>query len=514
MGVMLLVFTPCMYCNVSDAWMIPSKWRRAAIGAAGMYVELMLASLCAFLWWFSEPGLVNHLCLNVMFVSSVSTLVFNANPLMRFDGYYILSDLLEIPNLRQKSAAVIQRKLGAWLLGLRERPDPFFPARRRWLFAAYSIASCVYGWLISLSIFWFLYRVLQPYGLKLFGQALGLAMIVSLFVVPLVRLVRYLLEPARPQDVNKMRAIISMGVISAIFAAALAVPLPYYVAATFEVQPRDAASVYVEAPGHLDNVVLQSSAVAAGQTIAELTDTDARLVGQRLLGRQAELVARIESIRQRAHTDDAALLELAQTEEALAALNKQIVRLREDHAKLTIRAPRGGVIIPAPSRPDPERNRLQLASWSGRPLDARNVGSYLEAGTLVCRIAQPGEMEAILAIDQSELDVVRPGQHVDLFVTSQPGKKRPGRISAIAEQNMAASPARLAARVGGQLATRTDEAGIERPLSVVYQASVPIDDPSGRTIVGGTGIARIHAGYQPLAYRLWRAACRTFHFEM
>ena len=131
MGVMLLVVTPCLYCNVSDAWMIPSKWRRAAIGAAGMYVELILASLATFLWWFSEPGLVNHLCLNVMFVCSVSTLLFNANPLMRFDGYYILADLLEIPNLRQKSAAVIQRKLGAWLLGLRERHDPFLPPRQQ-----------------------------------------------------------------------------------------------------------------------------------------------------------------------------------------------------------------------------------------------------------------------------------------------------------------------------------------------------------------------------------------------
>ena len=106
----------------------------------------------------------------------MSTLVFNANPLMRFDGYFILADLLEIPNLRQKAQAVIQRKLGAWLLGLRERPDPFLPTRHQWLFAAYSLASAVYMWLVSLSIFWFLYRVLEPYGLKIVGQMLGLAM--------------------------------------------------------------------------------------------------------------------------------------------------------------------------------------------------------------------------------------------------------------------------------------------------------------------------------------------------
>ncbi|MEO0530755.1 MAG: hemolysin D, partial [Planctomycetota bacterium] len=93
MGVMLLVLTPCLYCNVSDSWMLPNKWHRAAIGAAGMYVEVVLASICTFIWWFTEPGLLHYTCLNIMFVSSVSTILFNANPLLRYDGYYIMSDL-------------------------------------------------------------------------------------------------------------------------------------------------------------------------------------------------------------------------------------------------------------------------------------------------------------------------------------------------------------------------------------------------------------------------------------
>ena len=128
LGVMVLVLTPCLYCNVSDSWLLPNKWQRAAIGAGGMYVELVLASFATWIWWFSEPGLLNHICLNVMFVCSVSTLVFNANPLLRYDGYYILSDITEIPNLRQKSTAVLSRKMGEWLLGL-EQPRRPVPAR-------------------------------------------------------------------------------------------------------------------------------------------------------------------------------------------------------------------------------------------------------------------------------------------------------------------------------------------------------------------------------------------------
>ncbi len=514
LGLMLLVFTPCLYCNVSDAWMIGSRWRRAAIGAAGMYVELILASLATFVWWLSEPGLLNHLALNVMFVSSVSTLLFNANPLMRFDGYYILADLLEIPNLRQKSAAVIQRKLGVWLLGLRERPDPFLPARRRWLFAAYSIASSLYGWLVSLSIFWFLYRVLEPYGLKIVGQLLGLLMIFSLIVVPLLRLGHFLLQPARVQEVNKLRATVCLSIVLAVLAAILCVPLPYYVICTLEVQPRGGQSVYVDVPGELRAVHVRSGPVAAGQPLAELDDVELRLSEQRLLAQRSDLAVRIEGIRQRAHTDDQALLELAQTQEALAALDIQIARLQVDLARLTICAPADGLVVPPPARQNPPAARMQLASWSGRPLENRNIGAYLETSTLVCRIAQPGQLEAILVIDQDELDFVRAGQRVDLLLAALGGERRSGRIERIAEENMQAAPTRLAQRGGGQLATQTGEEGIERPRFVVYQASVPLDDTSGRIVVGATGRARIHAGYQPLWQRLWRSACRTFRFEM
>jgi putative peptide zinc metalloprotease protein len=136
MGVMLLVMTPCLYCNVSDSWMLPNRWHRAAIGAAGMYVEVVLASICTFIWWFSDPDtVINNIALNVMFISSVSTVMFNANPLLRYDGYYILSDILEIPNLRQKASTILNRKLGKWCLGLEEPEDPFLPKRHQGLFA-------------------------------------------------------------------------------------------------------------------------------------------------------------------------------------------------------------------------------------------------------------------------------------------------------------------------------------------------------------------------------------------
>ena len=155
MGVMLLMFTPCLYCNVSDTWMSRNKWQRAAVAAAGMVVELTMAAAATWLWWFSQPGLFNHLCLNVMFIGGVNAVLLNGNPLLRYDGYYILSDLLEIPNLRQKASETLKRLLGTWMLGLPATPDPFLPQRQRWAFAVYAVASGVYRWFITFSILWF-----------------------------------------------------------------------------------------------------------------------------------------------------------------------------------------------------------------------------------------------------------------------------------------------------------------------------------------------------------------------
>ena len=103
MGILFLVLTPALYCDVTDSWLLPNKWKRIWISAAGIYVECFLASIATFVWWYSTPGLLNSLAMATMFICSVNTIMFNANPLLRYDGYYVMADWLEIPNLRIKS---------------------------------------------------------------------------------------------------------------------------------------------------------------------------------------------------------------------------------------------------------------------------------------------------------------------------------------------------------------------------------------------------------------------------
>ena len=109
---------PCLYCDVSDSWLLKSRWRRIAIAAGGMIVELSLAATCTWLWWFSLPGFFNSLCFHVMVVCSVSTLLFNGNPLLKYDGYYIFSDLIAVPNLADKAQRQLYSCIGKTCLGI------------------------------------------------------------------------------------------------------------------------------------------------------------------------------------------------------------------------------------------------------------------------------------------------------------------------------------------------------------------------------------------------------------
>ena len=145
----------------------------------------------------------------------MSTIVFNANPLLRYDGYYILADLVEIPNLRQKATTILSRKLGEWCLGMEPPEDPFLPQRNQLFFALYSVAAAAYRWVVAFSICWFLYRLFQSYHLKIVGQIVVLVSLWGLFVMPLYQLGKFFYVPGRIEQVKKPHFYTSLGVLTA-----------------------------------------------------------------------------------------------------------------------------------------------------------------------------------------------------------------------------------------------------------------------------------------------------------
>ena len=515
MGAMLLVMTPCLYVNVTDSWMLPNRWQRASVGAAGMFVELTIASAATFLWWFSEPGMFNYLCLSTMFVCSVSTLAFNANPLMRYDGYYILSDLVEIPNLRQKASSVLNRRLSAWCLGLDNPPDPFLPKKHRILLGTYAICAALYRWVITFSILWFLYKLFEPYRLEIFGQLLAVAALYGLIGRPLWQLARFFHVPGRVYQVKRARVFATLAVLIAAAVGILFAPLPAPVYCTLEVKPRAATPVYVDVPGILTDVqVKPGDQVQPGQVLGSLQNVDLKLAFDRLQGKQDELRSRLASLQQQRFRDDQARLEIAEVRELLNHVTEQLAQKQTDMQRLQLKAPTAGTVIVPPAVSADGAGQGELAVWSGTPLEAKNIGSTLLASTLFCQIGDPQHYDAMLALDQADIPRITEEQTVEVQLVQLPGRKYQGRIEEIANHEMDQSSAKLSSKSGGDLATHTGTDGKEKPLSTTYQARVQIEDPDQLLRQGLRGEAKIHAGWETIGSRLWRYVTRTFNFEL
>lgn len=516
MGVMILVLTPCLYCNVSDSWMLRNKWHRIVIGGAGMYVELIIAAICTFGWWFSEPGLLNMLCLNAMFVCSVSTVFFNGNPLLRYDGYYMLADWAEIPNLRQKSTMILSRKLGEWFLGLEPQEDPFLPKRNQIFFAMYSIASAVYRWFITLSILLFLYKFWKPYRLEIVGTILGMMSLVGLVGVPLWQVGKFFYVPGRADQVKKPRMYATLAGLVLLVLAAFTVPLPHRVWCTLEIQPRKAAPVYVEVPGVLDDLQIRSGqTVSKGQVLARLRNVDLELDINKLEMSRDQYRIQIDNLRKQHFRDNKAGDELPQLREALATVEGQLKEKRSDLQRLLLVAPRDGTVLPPQERMRHEDPEEQLPRWQGTPLEPENVGSYLESRELFCQIGNPQQMEAILVIDQADIEFVDTTQKVDLKLDELPGETFHGEIAEVAKIDLKVTPHRLSSRSGGDVASKADpQTGVERPQTTSFQARVPLEAEEGVLRIGLRGHAKVHTAWLPLSTQLWQLIAHTFHFRM
>lgn len=516
MGIMVLVLTPCLYCNVSDSWMLPNKWRRAAIGAAGIYVEVVLASICTFLWWFSEPGLFHNLCLNVMFISSVSTIVFNANPLLRYDGYYILADIMEIPNLRQKATSILSRKLGQWCLGLEPPEDPFLPQRNQIFFALYSVAAAAYRWVVALSICWFLYKLFQSYNLEIIGKMLVAASLYGLFIMPLYQAAKFFYVPGRIDQVKKPRFYTSLGILLGVLLLFFFLPLPHSVVCPLEIQARDAQPVYVDVSGRLMSLeVKPGQPVAAGQPLAQLKNPDIDLEVAKLQGDVQEYRTRLKSLLQQSFRDPRAVAEKPQVQEALKTVEDQLKEKLRDQQRLRLLAPAAGIILPPPFTPRHDDPEDKLPGWSGTPLDPENLGAQLEQGVLFCQVGDPQKLEAVLVVDQADRNIIREGQRVDIKIEGYASTTVHSEIKEIAASELKASPRRLSTKYGGELPTKTDpQTALEKPMSTSYQARVPFDDPDRQFCLGLRGQARIHTDWIPLGTRLWRLINHVFKFKL
>jgi putative peptide zinc metalloprotease protein len=474
-----------------------------------------------------------------MFVCSVSTVVFNANPLLRYDGYYILADLTEIPNLRQKATTILSRKLGEWCLGLEHQEDPFLPQRRQVFFALYSIASAIYRWVVVFSILWFLYKFFQQYHLERIGEIIGVASLWGLVVMPLYQVGKFFYVPGRLDKVKKLRMYSTLAILTAVVLAVVLVPLPHNVISSLEIQPQGATPVYVDVPtgGQLVEVYVKAGdRVAAGDKLALLKNIDLEMEVAKLEGEQKERQTQLENLLREGLSDPQATSQVPEVRKALETIKRELDQKHADQDRLLLKAPAAGTVLPPPPTTEHEDPEGRLPDWSGTPLDPKNRGAYLKEGVMFCQIGDPHKLEAILVIDQRDVEDVKKDLDVylDAYAKGTPESKLEGKkvkvdikldslphetlhsyITELANRELEITPHRLSTATGGDLPTTTDKgSGAERPQSTSYQARAPLDDLDNLLLLGMRGRGKIHAAWLPLGTRLWRLLTHTFNFKL
>jgi putative peptide zinc metalloprotease protein len=502
MGLLFLVFTPCLYCNVTDAWMLPNKWHRAIIGAAGMYVELILSSIFVWIWWYTEPGLLNTLSLSIIFVCSVSTVLFNANPLLRFDGYYILADLAEIPNLRERSNKYLGTVAGQLFLGEDPVKDPFAPQTNRWLFVTYAVAAYLYRILITVTILYFLYTFLRPYKLGVISAMIAIAAGSSMVIVPIYRIIKMLSGKWRTLKVDKVRMAVSIPAAIAVIAAVLLCPLPMRVDAPLILQPKDATVVTVPRQSKLQNLwIKDGDPVVPGQLLAKFVEPMMEIQygsARREYDQQIQLERSYRAMDQDSKAEDAKLASDAAY---------RVMRLLEGELKKL------DIVVP------PGSQGVALS-----PPRANDIGKFFKPGDLFCQIGDPAKLEAYIVVPQSEIGLIQEtvaaagsadNLRVWVKLAGHVGTILESRIAEVSQEEITELPQALSNKAGGQVATMTDKkSNREVPQFRSYAVIVNIPNDDLALASGIRGVARFDVGYKSIYWRIKRYIQQTLNFRL
>ncbi len=502
MGVLFLVFCPTLYCDASDSWVLPGRWRRMAVAAAGVYVDLLVAAAATFVWWLTRPdSLAHNLAFGLMAVCGLGTLAWNANPLMRFDGYYLLSDWLGVPNLAERSARFLQAAALRWLGA--DVAAEALPARGRLLFAAYAVASYVYRAGVAAAVAWSLYAVLRPYRLGAVGAALGLTTLCATLGQPVYRLLRSFAARGRLPDFRPGRLSLALG--GAAFAAVtlLAVPLPVPVEgqAVILVEPdRVARLVVPETGGFVSEVrARDGQAVRAGEVVAVLTNP------------RLEIRARVNEADQALRSEQRSALaarladggpgaeeagdDIGRAQSELQALAREHRLLTEQRERLTVRAPCDGVVMGL------------------RPQELQ--GRWLDKGAEVCRVGDPRALRAVLVIDPAEHRLIAGARTAWVLVHGRGGSCLPGTVTDVAQVGARSVPPQLSCHAGGEVATEQDPVThAEKPRDQSYLVSVRLQGADATVQPGVLGRVRIEAPPQTGWWRLQRYVVKTFGWNL
>lgn len=482
MGIMLLVFFPVPYVEASSASAFVHKADRMLVGAAGMLTELFIGAIAFYFWLLLEPGLARSLAYNVIVMASVSTVVFNGNPLLRYDGYYILADWLEIPNLGTRANQYWRYLLDRYGFDLTlSEPPVATPGEKRW-FVAYTPLAFFYrmGVMVSIALF-----IAQQYFL--IGVILALWSVVASVGIPLYKGLRALLtDPRYAARSARIRRVIGVMLLLA-YLLLFVLPLPYHSTVEGVLWLPEQAILRAETAGFVVRTAARpGGALAPGDPVLESHDPELRtnLDGQR---------AKLEEVRARY---DAAWgtspAQAAQLEEQIQREQAAVDRLQDQFARLTLRAAAHGTLL------------------LDHPDDL--LGRYLKKGEVVGYVVGEHVPLVRVAVAQEHVDQVRLATRgVEVRLAQDVAEIWPARVlrEVPAAGKELPSPA-LGQRGGGEIVLDPSDREGVRTMQSLFEFELALPDGAPAHYLG----SRVHVRFEhpptPVGVRGWRQVRRLF----
>ncbi|MFK7855127.1 MAG: HlyD family efflux transporter periplasmic adaptor subunit [Granulosicoccus sp.] len=378
-GITFLVLMPIPYVDATDIWRFERRYQRILVCAAGMLTEALLAATGMMIWLNVEPGLLSELGFAAALTGSVSTLLFNANPLLKFDGYHILQDVLDIPNLAQRATRYLHYLARRYLLRVGAAVSPVAASgERKWLLS-YALCAGLYRWVITLGIALYLAS-----RFPVLGGLLALFALHQLFVNPIGRLFRYLRDAAELEGQRTRAAVTTMSWVGVCLFCFFLLPVPTNTRAQGVIGLPTQAEIYAPESGIVEEVLVeQGQRIDADQPILKLRapelETQVKVVNAQLSVLSAQYHTAVVN-------DVVASRSLLQD---VKQLRTQLDQHEQRLASLTVRAKVNGAL-------------------SLNHLNAR-VGDYVKAGDPLGYVVNPDQLLVKAVVSQSDISRVREG---------------------------------------------------------------------------------------------------------
>ncbi|MDH5429046.1 MAG: biotin/lipoyl-binding protein [Nitrospirota bacterium] len=482
MGVGFLIMVPVLYTDTTDSWKLTSQKQRAAIAAAGTVVELGIAMIATFLWHLCPEGVVKSVLFVLASTSWIMGLFINLNPLLRFDGYYVLSDWLGVPNLQSRAFAFGQWKLRECLFGWGDAPPEALPRPRQRILTGYAWAIWVYRAFMFLGIavlvYHFFFKVL---GILLFVVEIGWFLAWPVYQEVQVWWKR------REEVISSWRGR-GVGAVVVVMLLAGLIPLDRMVAIPAVLEARDRATIFSPVPARILEVKVQEGDhVEKGEPLVLLESPNLEQQIQMLAERLAALEMRVQ--REAAYQEDRDDHQV--TGETLQGARNEMEGLLKIRDQLTLRAPFRGTVT-------------DMAS-------SLHQGRWVNSKLPLVHLMNPQEM-VVQAYATEEQQVRLASDTEGWFYADDPAREpRRGRVQDLRQVDESQfALTYLASVYAGPVPVRKDEQGHLKPETSIYRVTLDVDDAGEAWTQAVRGLVHVEGESRSVVRQLWEHVGAVF----